>query len=118
MNTELDLARLEALPQALGVSLPEIVATLVEEIDEALTTALAAIGEGDLEATALAAHAARNSALMLGPGPVLDALSRLEGQAGTGDGAGARLANAQVRSLWPQLRGELERAAGACKNRT
>jgi hypothetical protein len=110
VNARLDLARLEALPAALGVALPEIVATLIGEIDGALTSAQTALATGDLRTAALAAHTGRNSALMLGPGPMLDALGELEVRANGDDSAGADTALREAQALWPPLRKELERA--------
>jgi hypothetical protein len=108
---DLDLDRLAELPETLGVELPEIVATLVRELDDAVARAETSIAAGDLDATALAAHSGRNSALMIGAVPVLDALGRLETVAGEGDAAGARAALDKVRTRWPALRARLELAA-------
>lgn len=108
---DLDLDRLAELPGTLGVELPEIVATLVRELDDAVAQAETSIAAGDLAATALAAHSGRNSALMIGAAPVLDALGQLEAVAGEGDGAAARAALNRVRSCWPPLRARLELAA-------
>jgi hypothetical protein len=113
VKAELDLARLAALPAALGMALPEIVATIARELDEALSSAQSSIAEGDLEAVDLAAHAGRNSALMLGPNPLLEALGLLEASASRGDAAGAAAALMRARSLWPELRRQLVRAGGA-----
>ena len=108
---DLDLDRLAELPETLGVELPEIVATLVRELDDAVGRAETSIAAGDLAATALAAHSGRNSALMIGAAPVLDALGRLETVAGEGNAAGARAALDRVRARWPALRERLELAA-------
>jgi hypothetical protein len=110
---ELDLNRLAELPETLGVELPEIVATLLRELDDAVAQAETSIAAGDLAATALAAHSGRNSALMIGAVPVLDALGRLEAVAGEGDAAAARAALDRVRARWPALRARLELAARA-----
>lgn len=109
---ELDLDRLAELPETLGVELSEIVATLVRELDAAVAEAETSIAAGDLAATALAAHSGRNSALMVGAEPVLDALGRLETTAGEGDAAGARAAFDSVRARWPALRARLELVVG------
>jgi hypothetical protein len=111
VNAELDLTRLAELEGELGVQLPEIVATLVRELDVAVADADAALAAGDLAAAGLAAHAGRNSALMIGARPVLDALEALETAAGRDDGPGAGAALTQLRSRWPDLRKRLQRAA-------
>ena len=108
---DLDLDRLAELPETLGVELSEIVATLVEELDNAVAQAQTSIAAGDLAGTALAAHSGRNSALMIGAEPVLDALGRLEAVAGEGDSAAAQAALNRVRARWPALRARLELAA-------
>jgi hypothetical protein len=111
VSAELDLTRLAELEETLGVELPQIVATLVEELDTAVADAQSSVGTGDLTAAALAAHAGRNSALMIGARPVLDALEALETRAGRGDVKGAGEALASLRSRWPVLRERLEAAA-------
>jgi Hpt domain len=112
MTAELDLARLEALPAALGLELPEIVATLVAELDRAVTSVEAALADGDLPAAALAAHVARNSALMLGAGSILDALEQLETRADAGQWRAAGAAVKRLRLEWPNLRSQLQQVAG------
>jgi hypothetical protein len=111
VSRDLDLDRLAELPETLGVQLPEIVATLVRELDNAVAQAETSVAAGDLTATALAAHSGRTSALLIGAAPVLDALQRLETAAGEGDAAQARGALEQVRARWPPLRARVELAA-------
>ena len=89
MADELDLSRLAELGRLLDSGVPEIVATLLEELRRSLSAAEAALADGDLASAALAAHAARNSALMIGAQPLLDVLQALESSARADDREGA-----------------------------
>jgi hypothetical protein len=107
VEVELDLKRLTELQQLLGTELPEIVATLLDE----LTSALSRIDAGDLDAVALAAHAARNSALMIDARQILGYLEALEVSARHGEPGAASAANDRLRASWPALRTCLEQIA-------
>ena len=111
MADELDLSRLAELQQLLDSGLPQIVDTLVKELDRALEAIGRALGDGDLAAAALAAHAARNSALMIDARPLLDCLDALESSARRDDADGAREAQRRLEETWPPLRAQLRRAA-------
>jgi predicted lipoprotein with Yx(FWY)xxD motif len=108
---ELDLRRLAELQQSLDQTLPEIVATLVQELDRALAAIGPALAAGDLAAAALAAHAARNSALMIDARPLLAELDALESSARQDDAEGAQHAHERLTRNWPPLRVALHRAA-------
>ena len=107
----LDVRRLTELEQLLGTDRGAIVGTLVTE----LTAAMARIDEGlrsrDLAQVAAAAHAGRNSALMIDAQPVLRVLKQLEACARSGEADGAAVAHARLRRVWPRLRRQLEQAA-------
>jgi hypothetical protein len=111
MADELDLSRLAELEQLLDSDLPQIVATLVEELDRSLGAVATAVADGDLAAAALAAHAARNSGLMIDARSLLDGLDALESSARRADADGAREAHRRLEATWPPLRAELQRAA-------
>lgn len=111
MAGELDLNRLEQLQRQLGQSIAEIVATLEQELAVALESIATALAAANLSDAALAAHAARNSALMIEARPLLAALDRLEGCARHDDLAGAIAAQSRLLEDWPPLRSELQRAA-------
>jgi hypothetical protein len=111
VSGELDLGRLAELPEALGLELEEIVQTLIEELDRAVSDAGAALADGHLDKAAGAAHAGRNSALMIRAQPLLDALGALEAAASRGDRAAALSALEYVRGSWPALRAQLELAS-------
>lgn len=111
MADELDLSRLAGLAQLLDSELPQIVETLVEELTRALGAIGTALADDDLSAAALAAHAARNSALMIDARPLLDCLDALESSARRADPGGAREAQRRLDETWPPLRGQLHRAA-------
>jgi HPt (histidine-containing phosphotransfer) domain-containing protein len=111
VDAELDLRRLTELQELLGSELPEIVATLIDELTRAVAEVEAGIAAGDLAAAALAAHAARNSALMLDAKPMLDSLREIESGARAEDLDVARAGLARVRSAWPALRRRLEAEA-------
>jgi HPt (histidine-containing phosphotransfer) domain-containing protein len=111
MADELDLSRLAGLAELLGSELPQIVETLVEELTRALGAIDAALADDDLSAAALAAHAARNSAMMIDARPLLDCLDALESSARRADPGGARAAQRRLDETWPPLRSQLHRAA-------
>jgi hypothetical protein len=111
MADELDLSRLAELQELLDSELPQIVETLVEELTRALDAIGPALDGGDLAAAALAAHAARNSALMIGARPLLDRLDALESSARGDDANGAREAQRRLQETWPRLCAQLRRAA-------
>jgi hypothetical protein len=108
---ELDLRRLTELQELLGSDVSEIVATLVREISAATKAIQSGLAEGDLAAAALAAHAARNSALMLDARPMLDALREIETGARDEDLAAARSGLGHLQAVWPALRSRLEAEA-------
>jgi HPt (histidine-containing phosphotransfer) domain-containing protein len=115
-DSELDVNRLTELEALLGTDLGAIVGTLVTE----LTSALAAIDEGlatgDLAKVAAAAHAARNSALMIDAQPMLRELKQIEGCARRNEPDGATAARRRLRRAWPRLRRRLELAADAARS--
>jgi HPt (histidine-containing phosphotransfer) domain-containing protein len=111
MADELDLSRLAELRELLDSELPQIVETLVEELTRALQSITVALADGDLAAAALAAHAARNSALMIDARPLLDCLDGLESSARRDDAGGAREAQRRLETTWPPLCAQLRRAA-------
>jgi hypothetical protein len=112
MADELDLSRLAELREVLDSELPQIVETLVDELTRALDGLGAALADGDLTAAALAAHAARNSALMINARPLLEGLDALESSARRDDADGAREAERRIDTTWPPLCAQLRRAAG------
>jgi HPt (histidine-containing phosphotransfer) domain-containing protein len=112
-ESQLDVRRITELQLLLGTDRQAIVETLMTE----LTTAVARIDEGlesgDLDEVAAAAHAARNSALMIDAQPVLRVLKQLETCARSREPEGAAAASASLRRVWPRLRRQLKRAADA-----
>lgn len=110
MTSDLDLDRLAELQDLLGTELSEIVATLLNELGRALRDVDAALTGRDLNAAALAAHAARNSALMIDAQPLLAHLGELETCARRKDMTSALAAHQCVTEAWPPLRRSLELA--------
>jgi hypothetical protein len=110
VEDELDLRRLTELQELLGSDVSEIVATLVREISAAMGAIESGLAESDLAAAALAAHAARNSALMLDARPMLDALREIEAGARDDDVEAARSGLQHLQTIWPSLRSRLEAA--------
>ncbi len=113
VTPELDVSRLSELQQLLGTEVPAIVRTLVDELTAAVASIDEGLRTGDLSAVATAAHAGRNSALMIDAQPVLLALKQLETCARNEEAEGAAAAGASLRRAWPRLRRQLERAAEA-----
>jgi hypothetical protein len=111
VHSELDLRRLAELPEVLGAELPAIVATLVTELAGAVDAIEAGLSAGDADAVARAAHAGRNSALIIDSQPLLAPLDEIESSARHSDLATAAAANARLVEVWPPLRQKLERVA-------
>ena len=107
METELDLTKIVELEGVLGAGVPEIIERLVREIDEAVADVEAGLAGGDLAAAAHAAHAARNSALMLDARPVLPTLGEIESGARSGDERATREGLQRLKSAWPELKRRL-----------
>jgi hypothetical protein len=111
MKVELQLERLEQIQDVIGSGVPEIVAGMLATLSEAVAEAERRVAESDLEATAKAAHAARNDALLVGAQDLLAALTVLEAAARRGETSAAETALATVREVWPGTRDELARVA-------
>lgn len=110
MDPELDLRRLAELQELLGADLHEIVTTLVSELSSAFGAVDAGLAGGDLGAVEMAAHTARNSALMIDAQPLLAGLRDLESAARAGDVPAALAASERLHAIWPRLRSRLELA--------
>jgi HPt (histidine-containing phosphotransfer) domain-containing protein len=108
---ELDVSRLGELQELLGTEVPAIVRTLVDELTAAVARIDEGLRTGDLPEVAAAAHAGRNSALMIDAQPVLSALRQIETCARSEDAEGAIAARATLREAWPRLRRELQLVA-------
>jgi HPt (histidine-containing phosphotransfer) domain-containing protein len=107
VSGELDATRLPELRDALGTDVSEIINTLDNELARAIGQLEKGLEAGRLDAVAQAAHAARNSALMLDAQPLMHALRELETAARSEDLAGARGALPALREVWPALRRRL-----------
>ena len=107
----LDVSRLTELQELLGTDREAIVGTLVTELTSAVDRINEGLACGDLGEVAAAAHAARNSALMIDAQPVLQVLKQLETCARNEQPDEAAAARARLRRAWPRLRRELEQAA-------
>jgi len=91
-----DPARLRALADRLGETPERVARTLHGELLQARAALDAGLADGNLTAVADAAHGARNSALMVGAGPLLDELRALETAADAGELQAAREARARA----------------------
>ncbi len=111
MQPEFDLGRLTELEQLLGRGVPEIVGTLVSELTKAMAGIEAGVAAGDLAVAALAAHEARNSALMLNAEPMLNALREIDAAARVPDTERAQTGLDALRSVWNALRARLDAEA-------
>ena len=105
------MTRLAELEELLGRGVSEIAATLITELPKAMAGIEAGLADGDLAGAALAAHAARNSALMLNAQPMLKALGEIEAAARVRDEALARDVLTRVRTTWAALRARLDSEA-------
>ena len=112
MDAELDVSRLSELEELLGTDRAEIVRTLTAELTTAVGRIDSGLQSGDLAEVAAAAHAARNSALMIDAQPLLRVLRQLETCARHDEPEGASEAQARLGGVWSRLRGQLELAAG------
>ncbi len=113
VGAELDLTRLTEIERVLGNGLPEIIKVLISDIASAVTEIESGCSAGDSQAVALAAHAARNSALMLDAQPMLGSLSTIETAARADDLRAAGENLEQLGSNWTALRSALERELSA-----
>jgi hypothetical protein len=111
VQPELDLGRLAELEELLGRGVREIVDTLVTELTRAMAGIEAGVAAGDLAAAALAAHEARNSALMLNAEPMLAALREIEAAARAPDVIRAQTGLDDLRPVWDALRARLDAEA-------
>jgi HPt (histidine-containing phosphotransfer) domain-containing protein len=111
MVAPLDPQRLAELEHILGPDFGSILDSLEHSIASAIDDAEAALAAGDLAATAYAAHACRNDALMVGASELQKDLSALEDAARGGELESARSTLARVRGQWPAAREELGRTA-------
>ncbi len=112
VTRELDLSKLGELEALLGTDRTAIVRTLVTELTAALARIDEGLAGGDLAEVAAAAHAARNSALMIDAQPLLRVLKQLETCARRDEPEAASAARARLAGVWPPLRTKLELAAG------
>jgi HPt (histidine-containing phosphotransfer) domain-containing protein len=112
VEQELDLSKLGELEQLLGTERSAIAHTLVTELDAAVARIDRGLAAGDLAEVAAAAHAARNSALMIDAQPLLRALKQLETCARRGEADRASEARTELGRVWPSLRSKLEVAGG------
>jgi hypothetical protein len=112
-RSELDVGRITELQELLGADRESIVGTLMTELTTAVTRIDDGLESGDLGEVAAAAHAARNSALMIDAQPVLRVLKDLETYARNGRSDEAAAARGRLRRAWPRLRRQLQRAAEA-----
>ncbi|MGH2893786.1 MAG: Hpt domain-containing protein [Solirubrobacteraceae bacterium] len=110
-RSELDVHRITELQALLGTGREAIVGTLMTELSTAVARIDEGLESGDLAGVAAAAHAARNSALMIDAQPMLRVLKQLETCARNGEPEGAVAAQARLRRVWPRLQRQLERAA-------
>jgi hypothetical protein len=108
VTPELDVSRLTELQELLGTEVPAIVRTLITELTTAVTRIDEGLLTGNLAEVAAAAHAGRNSALMIDARPVLHALRQMETCARNDEAEGAAAARVSLREAWPRLRRELE----------
>jgi HPt (histidine-containing phosphotransfer) domain-containing protein len=110
-HVELELERLAQIQEVMGARLPEILGGIIRTLTAAIEQLEDAIGSGELERAAKAAHAARNDALMIGAKQLLEALTDVETSAREGRAEDASHALSRVRDAWPRTRDELLRAA-------
>lgn len=112
MEPEFDLNRLRELEAELGTELPTIVTTLLDQLQQAITAIEDGMARGDMAAVALAAHAARNSGLMLDARPMLGALREIEAGARDEQPTVVSAGVTRLRTAWADLRRRLEAEAG------
>jgi hypothetical protein len=110
-HVELELERLAQIQEIMGARLPEILGGIVRTLTAAIEELEDAMGSGELERAAKAAHAARNDALMISAKQLLTSLTDVETSAREGHAEDASHALSGVRDDWPRTRDELQRAA-------
>jgi HPt (histidine-containing phosphotransfer) domain-containing protein len=107
MDPLIDTARVVELEQLMKEPLTDLIAELVQSMDESIERARTALAVSDLDTTARAAHRFRNDALIVGAGPLQAALASLETSARQGESAELAGLLAKVEDVWSVTRPEL-----------
>ncbi len=107
MRAYIDLKRISELQGVMGTDTETIVAPMLAGMTTAIEEVEAALTAGDLDRATGAAHSCRNDALMLGAGPLLEALTDLEAATRDFDAGRANDALERLREVWPPTREQL-----------
>jgi len=111
MTIDLDLTRLDQVVDVLDTTVPEIVAGLLANLIETITTLEAHLDHERLELAARAAHTCRNDALLVGARGLLSALNEIEQAARGGRLDDARAAQVILDEVWPDTQQALSEIA-------
>jgi hypothetical protein len=111
MNVELDLTRLDPVVDVLGTTVPELVAGILANLTETITTLEHHLDNDRLELAARAAHTCRNDALLVGARALLSALNGIEQAARRGHADDARAAQLNLNEVWPDTQHALAEIA-------
>jgi HPt (histidine-containing phosphotransfer) domain-containing protein len=106
--TFVDLNRIDELRSVFGDDLRSMLVELRDNIKQSARQIEAGLVDGRLDEVAMAAHGARNDALMLGARHLLPALEELEQTARRGALSDAQRAAAQVQQKLPPTLRELD----------
>ncbi len=111
MTIELDLTRLDQVVDVLDTTVPAIVARILTNLTETITTLRGHLDDERLELAARAAHTCRNDALLVGARGLLSALNGIEHAARGGHLHDARAAQLALDEVWPDTRRALAEIA-------
>jgi hypothetical protein len=111
VDAELDPRQVTRLGELLHSEPAQIIGDLYRELTGSVTAIDAGLRSGDLDAVAGAAHAGRNSALLIDARPLLADLEELERCARGDEPQGAAVARERLRTSWGALSTRLEELA-------
>jgi HPt (histidine-containing phosphotransfer) domain-containing protein len=101
VSAYVDPTRIRQLKEFLGAEAEPMIAPMLSSLADAIERLESVVESGEVDAAAQVAHTARNDALMLGAGPLQEALRELEAAARDADEAATGLLLERVREVWP-----------------
>jgi HPt (histidine-containing phosphotransfer) domain-containing protein len=101
VSAYVDPTRIDQLKEFMGPEAVPMIASMLRNLAAAIERLEAEVTAGDVDAAVQSAHTARNDALMVGAGPLQNALRELEAAARNADEAGSAAMLERVREVWP-----------------
>jgi HPt (histidine-containing phosphotransfer) domain-containing protein len=101
VSAYVDSTRITQLKEFMGAEADPMIASMLRSLSGAIARLESVVEAGEVDAAAQVAHTARNDALMLGAGPLQEALRELEAAARDADEPGTSALLERVREVWP-----------------